>query len=474
MQVVSFFSGIGGFELAAEWMGWDNISSCEINPFGQQVLKHYWPNSLHHADIKTIDYEKIKNRINRQIPTIIVGGFPCQPYSLAGKRAGKADDRHLWPYCIEAVKQLQPDWCVFENVFGLINWSDGLVFHEVQTDLEAAGYEVWPYVLPACAVNAPHRRDRVWFIANKSGKGLEGRRQVDGWEKHEGKWADIRDNNPTNGNERITTHTYGNGYDAKPTERDNFKRQNNQQTGSQWQRTVEGFSNERYATNASDEGLQGSKVNGGIRGIWQNGDKQLTRCFPSNWQNFPTVSPVRYGNDGISDRLFRYITKDLIDAISKTSKENRIENLLEVQNRISQKKIWEQIRGLYSLESKNILLKTMQLYSTESHQQNFLSPFSEKVSEPILQHLSKHTEFRSSPQGQELAKQRTEQFANTLSFLPHEVALAARRFEIQLAKFQSWHRNESIKAGGNAIVPQVAYQIFKAIQEYENTNNQLK
>ena len=162
----SLFSGFGGFDLAAEWMGWGNKFHCEWNDFGQNVLKYYWPDAESFTDITKTDFTKYANRID-----ILTGGFPCQPYSLAGKRKGKEDERHLWPEMLRAIREIQPRWVVGENVFGLINWSDGLVFHEVQTDLEAAGYEVWSYVLPAVSVNAPHRRDRVWFVAYSKSAG---------------------------------------------------------------------------------------------------------------------------------------------------------------------------------------------------------------------------------------------------------------------------------------------------------------
>jgi DNA (cytosine-5)-methyltransferase 1 len=161
MRHGSLFSGIGGFDLAAEWVGWENIFHCEWNEFGQKVLKYYWPNAESFTDITKTNFKKYENKID-----ILTGGFPCQPYSTAGKRRGKEDERHLWPEMLRAIREIRPRWIVGENVFGLINWSAGLVFHEVQTDLEAAGYEVQPYVLPAAAVNAPHRRDRVWFIAH--------------------------------------------------------------------------------------------------------------------------------------------------------------------------------------------------------------------------------------------------------------------------------------------------------------------
>ena len=160
MKHGSLFSGIGGFDLAAEWCGWENVFHCEWNPFGQKVLKHHFPKSISYNDITKTDFS-----IHRGDIDILSGGFPCQPYSSAGKRLGKEDERHLWPEMLRAIREIQPSWVVGENVRGLTNWNGGLVFDEVQSELEAEGYEVLPFLLPACAVNAPHRRDRIWFIA---------------------------------------------------------------------------------------------------------------------------------------------------------------------------------------------------------------------------------------------------------------------------------------------------------------------
>jgi len=159
----SLFSGIGGFDLAAEWMGWENVFHCEWNEFGKKVLHHYWPQSISYHDITKTDFT-----IHRGTIDILTGGFPCQPYSSAGKRKGKEDERHLWPEMLRAIREIQPRWVVGENVLGLVNWSGGLVFHEVQADLEAAGYEVWPYVLPACAANGQQLRNRIYFIAHSN------------------------------------------------------------------------------------------------------------------------------------------------------------------------------------------------------------------------------------------------------------------------------------------------------------------
>jgi len=156
----SLFSGIGGFDLAAEWMGWENVFHCEREPFAQKVLHYHFPNSKLYEDIKTFDASSYSGRVD-----ILTGGFPCQPFSAAGLRKGTEDDRHLWPEMLRIIREVSPRYVVGENVRGLLNWSGGLVFEQVCSDLEVEGYEVTPYLLPACGKNAPHRRDRIWFVA---------------------------------------------------------------------------------------------------------------------------------------------------------------------------------------------------------------------------------------------------------------------------------------------------------------------
>lgn len=514
MKHGSLFSGIGGFDLAAEWMGWENIFHCEWKDFGQKVLHHYWPKAISYNDITKTDFT-----IHRGTIDILTGGFPCQPYSMAGKRKGKEDDRHLWPEMLRAIKEIQPRWVVGENVYGLVNWSGGLVFHEVQADLEAAGYEVFPYVLPAVSVNAPHRRDRIWFIAKRFTPNPNPTR-CENWDKqHRGQqtqdgegqrctcgycigidksYASNPNRNPTGtSGEGASIEGIGGSNDVQQSERGSKTQLNNRPSsvprnathpnrnrlnGSDCQHEEQPSEGREYALSNIEQmggdvadtgytGLEGSKVGASIGGSRSEPHQLTSRFICSTWQNFPTVPPIRLRDDGVSNKLLRFVVNEFYDTISYTSEKNRIKNLQEVWKLIQQEEIWEQIRGLYSLESKNVLLQTMQLYSGEYKEQEFSSPFIEKLCEPIMQHLRKHKEFRCSPQGQELEKQRTEQFGNSLSFLPHEVALAARRFETAVAKFESWHRNESIKAAGNAIVPQVALQIFKTIQQYEKTPN---
>jgi DNA (cytosine-5)-methyltransferase 1 len=298
MRHGSLFSGIGGFDLAAEWMGWENVFHCEWNEFGKKVLNYYWPNAISYHDITKTDFT-----IHRGTIDILTGGFPCQPYSAAGKRLGKEDDRHLWPEMCRAIREIQPTFVVGENVRGLTNWNGGMVFDEVQADLEAEGYEVTPFLLPACAVNAPHRRDRIWFIAYNNGKLWRERRNAESGEQ-----SRYGESILSTATERITTDTMLNGLHEQSTERDDTIRQDNQQSGSQWECAIEGLGDEwittdtesqRYEPFNTDRATVISTPSGpGLHGRSSNSIHQST-----NWQNFPTQSPVCNGDDGLSSRL---------------------------------------------------------------------------------------------------------------------------------------------------------------------------
>lgn len=210
MRHGSLFSGIGGFDLAAEWMGWENVFHCEINKYCQKVLKQNFPESILYENIKETDFTKWNGAID-----IISGGFPCQPYSLAGKRKGTEDDRHLWPEMLRVIREVQPRWVIGENVPGLINWNGGMVFKQMQTDLETAGYEIFPpVVLPACSVGADHRRYRVWIIAYAPGNGHQsGQSGNDRPQETESK-------SEGNKRERIWNDTRGNGKPWNATDTD--------------------------------------------------------------------------------------------------------------------------------------------------------------------------------------------------------------------------------------------------------------
>jgi DNA (cytosine-5)-methyltransferase 1 len=259
----SLFSGIGGFDLAAEWMGWTNVFHCEINEFGQKILKYYWPDAKSHNDIKTTDFS-----IYRGLIDVLSGGFPCQPYSTAGKRLGKEDERHLWPEMLRAIREIQPRYVVGENVRGLTNWNGGVVFDEVQADLEAEGYEVLPFLLPACGVNAPHRRDRIWFIAYRENCGQQRKEGFDEREEH------------------ISDHRRGIRNSLVPVgESGNVANSNIRSTG--------------------EIGGDITKVRGlPTKEGWAKNSTPLLRGDDKpGWVEWPTVSPVCNGNDGIPAKL---------------------------------------------------------------------------------------------------------------------------------------------------------------------------
>lgn len=169
MKHGSLFSGIGGFDLAAEWMGWENVFNVELDPFCRKVLKHHFPNSKSFTDVRKFDPANFLGRVQ-----ILSGGFPCQPFSTAGKRKGTSDERHLWPEFFRIIKGIRPRYVLAENVRGLTSWGGGSVLEQVCLDLESEGYEVFPVVLGAASVNAPHKRERIWVLAsNRYGEVLE-------------------------------------------------------------------------------------------------------------------------------------------------------------------------------------------------------------------------------------------------------------------------------------------------------------
>jgi DNA (cytosine-5)-methyltransferase 1 len=165
MKHIDLFSGIGGAALAVDTV-WQNAEHvfCDIDPFCRAILKKHWPQATIHDDIKTFDGTKYKGAY------LLTGGFPCQPASAAGKRRGTADDRWLWPAMLAVIRAAKPKWIIGENVAGLLTIEQGVVFESVCADLEKEGYEVQPFIIPACAVGAPHRRDRVWIIAHANGR----------------------------------------------------------------------------------------------------------------------------------------------------------------------------------------------------------------------------------------------------------------------------------------------------------------
>lgn len=409
----SLFSGIGGFDLAAEWMGWENKFHCEWNTFGQKVLHHYWPQAEQFTDIKKSNFIKYANRID-----ILTGGFPCQPYSSAGKRLGKEDDRHLWPEMLRAIREIQPRWVVGENVRGLTNWNGGVVFDEVQADLEAEGYEITPFLLPACAVNAPHRRDRIWFVAHSTRTSertnqLRGIRSEDGEIGGQGSQT-IYDATRPNGIEGVASNTNSNGL--------NQCNSNNEVNASEGR--VNALSNINESNGNGDvadthsRGLEGSEEVGrdSINAEWQSefGDVADTECPRlEHWNK----------------------TRNLPSEEGKTRRE-RSESTNEFE-----------ADGNGECNVTNSQSFNLQ---DKWNEQRCLGQTNPRQSSGRFKHGDLQANWSTFPTSEPT-------ICNGDDGIPDR---------LDSITFPKW-RNESIKAGGNAIVPQVVYQIFKAIEQYE-------
>lgn len=315
MTHASVFSGIGGPEVAATMLGWENLFHCEINPFGRQVLDYWYPNSKSYEDITTTDFTEWRGRVD-----VLTGGFPCQPFSYAGRRRGAEDDRYLWPSMYRAIDEIQPTWVVAENVAGILTMveqgevskvagsatlfdafddlrgryelRETFTLQRICTDLESHGYAVQPVLVPACAVGAPHRRDRVFIVGHRE-------RDVEGTDKPIGMDRTIAD----------TEH-------GSVSERGQFG-------------GLLGTSNRDGQTNGlgdvdilSDEGLRGSE----------------------RWRLFPMQSPVLGGSDGVPEGL---------DSLTVSEGHWKQEALKAYGNAIVPQVMYEIFRAIEIVEQQN-------------------------------------------------------------------------------------------------------------------------
>lgn len=312
----SLFSGIGGPEIAAEMMGWKNVFHCEINPFGRKILDYWFPNSKSYEDITKTDFREWRGKIN-----VLTGGFPCQPFSCAGQRKGAEDDRYLWPEMLRAIREIQPDWVVGENVAGILTivqpgsetplGSEETLFGEdnrkrtlhrqeyvvetVCNDLEREGYSVQPVVIPACAVGAPHRRDRVWFIAKRAATdSTDAGTETVQRERKDGVLSD-----------KYVTHT-----DVKKLQKrlETGRRTDEAENRARMDNGIERFGSLRYAPYSSSEGLSTLRFPTSIEKEKRENEDGCSVQPPGNvrrasfaerWKNFPTQSPVCSRDDGI-------------------------------------------------------------------------------------------------------------------------------------------------------------------------------
>ena len=302
MKHASLFSGIGAAEIAAEMLGWENIFHCEINPFGRKVLEYWFPNSDSYDDVTQTDFSKYKGQID-----ILTGGFPCQPFSYAGKRGGQTDDRYLWHEMLRVIDQIRPTWVIGENVNGITTmvesgkitemgsesslFGEGNDIHRYQfeqtftiericSDLESKGYSVQPMLIPAASVGAPHRRDRIFILAYNV--------------------ADF-DNNTT---------LRGSNKDERESCEEWIPQRNEVQRTRESDNVRSEFLCDgwrKFMSNSGSEGLERENESWSKkRREWMHVRRNLAGCYRKDllkpeerWRDFPSVSAIHRGNDGI-------------------------------------------------------------------------------------------------------------------------------------------------------------------------------
>ena len=394
MQHASLFSGIGAAELAAIWLGWDNAFHCEINPFCRKILNHWFSDSVSYEDVKKTDFKKWHGKID-----VLTGGFPCQPFSFAGKRKGAEDDRYLWPEFLRVISEVAPTWVVGENVSGITTMvesscisameSQSFIFQEdnafrgyrqqqtftierICEDFENAGYSVQPLLIPACAVGAPHRRDRVFIIGHRnanpsqdpvrSGQ-LVGQVGEQGSERNE-RDAGARGGQRLRGETSRTAHT---DTDSEMLEgRQHSGAKGHGQSARKWTTATN-----PYSIRLQDEGNEQSAagVVGNNTQVIVNSDSTLFSGRNSKttsqskeildysgvpgkdgiagggrWQGFPTVSPVHRRNDG-----FPFDVDDLAISFNKW----RDESIKAYGNAIVPQVMFEIFRAINMVENNN-------------------------------------------------------------------------------------------------------------------------
>ena len=335
MRHASLFSGIGGPEVAAAMLGWENVFHCEINEFGRKVLEYWFPNSESCEDITKTDFRKFRGTID-----VLTGGFPCQPFSYAGKRGGQQDQRYLWPEMLRVINEVRPTWVIGENVAGigtmveqcritylgsevtLFEKGGGLhrytaeytfTIERICSDLESKGYSVQPMLIPACAVGAPHRRDRIFFIAHYTDSCNDlresGQHESESGKERLSERNEVRKpgepSNVRSEGEESAENSMRDGLFSRLAEEQRDKR-NEWNTCSRDNEWICG--KERLDFTDSDSDLQRcneskptqeprrkerfaceENIKGGIRSLHPK----------ERWASFPTVSAVHRGNDGI-------------------------------------------------------------------------------------------------------------------------------------------------------------------------------
>lgn len=429
MNHASLFSGIGGAEVAASMMGWQNLFHCEIQEFPRKVLDYWFPNSESYEDITKTDFTKWHGKVD-----VLTGGFPCQPFSLAGRRKGADDNRYLWPQMLRAIRQIHPTWVVGENVAGIKTMVESCqvtqmgrtdyLFEEnhlyreesrftldkICADLEAEGYSVQPIVIPACAIGAPHRRDRVWIIAHRSDPRAETVQQ----EGQDGICS-----------ARPSTHTQCDGHSPQGhgNQRERAKKSKKRKNRPQSRSRRHGSGKTSTYT------LQHRRHE-----VHQDHQSQFPDGARSNSLGGQWSSSYSYGNGSKTlqpgEGTERTGCKRDVQPKERSTSPEWTDRLSRLQ-RHDAHAISERLEGMY------------QSWGEESERKCVWRDFARHCEEGHWKHFPTQSPVCRGNDG-----------------IPFDV-------DSLTISFPKW-RQESIKAYGNAWVPQVAYEIFRAIEAEEN------
>lgn len=446
MQIIDLFSGIGGFSLAGHWAGWQTVQFCEIDTFCGRVLEKNFPGIPIHQDIKTLTRDNIlENGIWRPSePTIVVGGFPCQPYSHAGKRKGNDDDRALWPQMLRVIREVGPAWVVGENVAGLITMDGGRVFDGIVTDLEDAGYTVEAFVIPACAVGAPHRRDRVWIVAHRNGQ----------WQQQpEGIIGDKRGRTTDGNKECLTSDAERGGWNGRPPaeSRNVFTNRHDGQGEGAGE-----FAGTAITTADACCGRRNqTRTEYNVCGRKSYIDRPE---WKEHWLQAATRLCRKF--NGLSEWMDRNIKED--NAIF--SQKLTGQAMPYLWHHIQQEAIQRAAGGRRAIPDAEDVFAVLWKHFAKSYRQDSLPFESAKVQSAFLRNVWIGSTPGCPSQGWRYKEQHAGEYSNTLPSLSHEITLEAAAIRRAYGK----NRGKRIKALGNAIVPQVAYQIFKAISSKNN------
>lgn len=295
-KVLDLFSGVGGFSLGLERSGMETLAFCEIDEFCQKVLNKNFPNKKIFTDIKKLTKEEI-NELGRI--DVVCGGFPCQPFSIAGQKKGIEDDRDLWPEMFRVIQTARPTWVIGENVANFIN----MEFTRTKIDLESIGYKVQPFVIPACAVGAHHRRDRVWIIAHLDRPKLR-EQSVQLTKCQSERFAGY------NGEKESSTDTDSNGHkqDSSLQTRDQGARSGNIRNGPEGTTANPDSNGLNGETNATEEK--------NYKRIWQdNGWTETSSDFGYWWADQSRVGRAIYGFSKRVDKYRKQRIKSLGNAV---------------------------------------------------------------------------------------------------------------------------------------------------------------